>query len=948
MINKREITGIGLACLIAIAVLLSLAINASAEVTFTSLEPISHGLKLPEDVAIAPDGKVYAVDGSQGLVMVYNSTGVPAGNIWVAKPTSIAVGSNGQIYIGSNEDLSVKIRDSSYKIIGSLGSGVGEFNLPRNIAIDKTTGNVYVVDQIDQSIKIYNSSGTYLSKINDYPNLPQDVTIMNSKIYVIDHPLITDQWGGIIRGAQVRVFDMDGNVLEAEAFGSYGDQEGQFVRPAGITSDTNGVLYISDSFHGVVMCFEGNGTYLGAIQNQANPMVTPMGIALGEDRRLLVVSLNTASVHVFGLEGYTPPEGFDVSPSSLTFTAEEGQANPPEQNLTISNEGSETKTYTASSSEEWIVLDTPSSTIDPGSAGVIPVGVNASGLSVGIFNGNVAVSDGAVSKDIPVTLEITQPVVNPTLSVTPGELTFVYKIGDTQPAPQKVTIELANDNGTPTWTAKADRSRISIVPSDGQGTTSFTNVSVDPTGLEKGNYTGTITIEAPNVNGSPATISVALTVLYGGAIQVTCNIEEASFSIEGSDGTKYEGSGENWTADEIPDGTYTITYNQVTGYKTPLSETKELTNAETISFEGNYVSLAMAANILVSRGDDYQGNKSAVGIFDAEGVMLSSFSPFAEDENDGSNEGNIFSSFWYRQMGGMVGVNTAIGDINGDGNDDIIVGRGPCYPNDAEIAAYNKDGTLIEGSKFVALSTKNGVNIAVADFDRDGKVEVVVGSGPYFINPAQVKIFTFDSGAFLDTGINFNPFNAVNSAFNTTGGVYVAAGDIDGDNVPELITTAGRGFIARRPEVRVWKVDTSGSSWAIVETDIHFIAFDGIYEVNVATGDLNGDGKDEIIVASGPDSYINKIKVFNGDGTDFGLEIIDSSSGGGGLKVASGDLDKDGKAEIVVGLGPFYTNPSTVKIYKEDGTLLNIFNGFADSYYGAPVSVGNLELSNGE
>jgi hypothetical protein len=34
-------------------------------------------------------------------------------------------------------------------------------------------------------------------------------------------------------------------------------------------------------------------------------MVTPMGIALGEDRRLFAVSLNTSSVHVFGLEGYS-------------------------------------------------------------------------------------------------------------------------------------------------------------------------------------------------------------------------------------------------------------------------------------------------------------------------------------------------------------------------------------------------------------------------------------------------------------------------------------------------------------------------------------------------------------------------------------------------------------------------------------------------------------------
>ncbi|MHA2315837.1 MAG: NHL repeat-containing protein [Candidatus Hermodarchaeia archaeon] len=305
MIKVREITGRRMAVLVAIAVLLFIPLNSSAEVTFTSLAPLEHGLKLPEDVAVAPDGTTYAVDGSQGLIMLYNSIGAPTGNIWISKPTSVAVSANGLIYVGTNENLSVKILDPSYNIIGSLGSGAGEFKLPRNIAIDKATGNVYVVDQIDQSIKVYTSSGTFVKKINDYPNLPQDVTIMNNKLYVIDHPLITDPWGGKIRGAKVRVFDMEGNVLDDETFGTYGDQEGKFVRPAGITSDTDGKLYISDSFHGVVMCFTSDGNYLGAIQNPSKPMVTPMGIALGEDRRLLVASLNTASIHAFGLRGRT-------------------------------------------------------------------------------------------------------------------------------------------------------------------------------------------------------------------------------------------------------------------------------------------------------------------------------------------------------------------------------------------------------------------------------------------------------------------------------------------------------------------------------------------------------------------------------------------------------------------------------------------------------------------
>lgn len=920
--------GITIAVFVAIASLLFIPCSSSAEVTFTPLAPMEHGLKLPEDVAVAPDWKAYAVDGSQGLIIVYNRDGSPAGNIWISKPTSVAVDDNGLIYVGTNQNLSVKILDPSYNVIGSLGSGAGEFKLPRNISIDKATGNVYVVDQIDQSIKVYTSSGTFVRKISDYPNLPQDVTIMNNKIYVIDHPLIIDQWGGRIRGAKVRVFDMDGNVLGDETFGSYGDQEGQFVRPAGIASDSEGVLYISDSFHGVVMCFTADGTYLGAIHNPSKPMVTPMGIALGEDRRLLVASLNTGSIHGFGLEGYTEPEGIDVSPSSLAFTAEEGRANPPEQNLTISNNGPKVITYTASATQDWIVLDTTSVTVEIGTAGTIPVGVDATELGIGTYNGQVTITNGTGEMlNIPVTLEVTMPVAQPELSVSPGALEFTYKVGGTNPSSQTITVELGNDDGTTTWTAEADVEWITIEPSTGQGDMSIATVSIDPTGLEAGDHTGTITVSAPDANGSPASIAVTLTVLHGGTIHVTCNIEEGLFSIEGPEGATYEGSGETWSVSEIPDGTYKITYDQVIGYRTPFSETKELSGAGTITFEGIYASLAMAGNIVASRSADYH-NPATIGIFDVDGTMLYNFIPFSSDSETKSRVQNY------------VPANIAVGDIDGNGEADIIVGRGEYYRSDTKVAVYRADGTLIEGSDFMALKTRYGarfgVNVAAADFDGNGKAEIVVGAGTvYRNNPATVKVFSFDSGKMVSTGIEFE-------AFQVKGGVNIATGDIDGDNVPEIITAAGADR-TNSAEVKVWKIKTSGESWEIVDTGIHFVAFEGEYGAQVTTGDLNADGIDEIIVSSGPDPRggLNIIEAFNGDGTEFGLEIYDDSIGYG-LNVACADLDSDGFAEIVASLGPKRFNPSAVKIYKADGTLFNYFVAFEGSDYGAGISVGDL------
>jgi hypothetical protein len=908
-----------IAGLVALMVLFLIPATSFSEVTFTTLEPISSGLRFPEDVAVSADGKIYVVDGYQGKVLIYDKKCQPASTISIQKPTSVAVNNNGNIYVGTNNDLSVKILDSSHNIIGSLGVGAGEFKLPRNIAIDEATGNVYVVDQLDYSIKVYTSSGVFISKINDYPDLPQDVTIMNNEIYVIDHPLITltiNGEEGTVRGAEVSVFDMAGNHLRD--FGTYGSEEGQFIRPAGITSDANGILYITDSFHGVVMCFDTNGNYLGAIHDPSKPMGTPMGIALGGDNRLFVASLYTSSVYVFGLEGYTDG-GIDVSPSSLSFTAQQGQADPSNHTLTINNSGAEAVTYSVASAENWITLSASSGTVSPGSPGTITAGVTISGLSTGTYHGEITItaSSGA-SEVIAVTLEVTAPPVSPVLSVTQQTLSYTYMIGDSPPAPQTVTITLSNVNTTTTWTATPDPAWISILPSTMSGS-SYTqaSVSVNPKGLDAGEYTGIITINAPGAVGSPATVVVNLIIKNSGTIEVNCNIEEASFTIAGP--VTYEGSGQSWTATEVPDGTYTITYNPVVGYKTSPSEIKTISGGETITFEGNYISLMMAAEIIISRGANYK-NSSAIGIFDNSGTMLSSFTPFSWSKYNRYNP---------------YGVNIATGDIDGDGKVDILAGLGGGYRNSAEVAAYKADGTLIDGSDFIAMNTSYGVNVAVADFDGDGKAEIIVGAGSNSGNPAQVRVFKYESGTIIDTGINFN-------AFSVKGGVNIATGDVDGDGVPELITAAG----ARKnnnPEVKVWKVETSAASWAIIDTGVHFVAFSGKYGANVTTGDIDGDGISEIIVSSGPDPRggSNIIKAFNGDGTEFGLQIIDSSKGYG-LNVASADVDNDGIAEIIVGLGPSLNNPSTVKVYKADGTLLNTFNAYSGSRYGAVVSVGDL------
>jgi hypothetical protein len=663
------------------------------------------------------------------------------------------------------------------------------------------------------------------------------------------------------------------------------------------------------------MCFDSNGNYLGAIQNPLKPMVTPMGTALGADKRLFIASVYTASVHVFGLEGYTAME---VSPSELSYTAQQGQSNPSEQTLTINNSGTGTLTYTATSTDSWIMLNTQTGSIGPGGSGTVLVGVNILALEVGTYSGNITVTgDSGASEVVRVNLVITTP---PALTVTPQRLDYTYKLGDAEPSSQSVNVEITN--GVATWTATSDSSWLSIDPLTASDNT-YTQVNVHAAGLNAGTYKGNITIDAPGAVGSPANVEVNLTVQSAGTISVSCNIAAASFTVSGP--KNYDGSGQTWTATEVTDGQYTITYNPVTGYKTPQTETKTISGGSSINFEGNYVSFSMTADIVVSRAADTK-NPPGVGIFNASGKMFTSFVPFSLGKCNWAKDRNLY---------GKSGVNTAVGDIDGDGKADIVVGLAAGSANPARVAAYRADGTLIPGSDFIGLSTMYGANVAAADFDGDGKAEIVVGAGSASSNPSQVKVFKYESGKITVTGVNFN-------ASKVKGGVNIATGDVDGDGIPEIITSVG-ATKKTIPEVRVWKINTSGVPWSIIDTGIHFVAFTGKYASSVTTGDINGDGVCEIIVASGPDpdSGSNMIKVFNGNGTDFGLVITDSSTGYG-LNVASADLDNDGIADIVAGLGPSSENPATVILYKADGALLNSFNAFNGARFGAVLSVGDL------
>jgi glucose/arabinose dehydrogenase len=215
------------------------------------------------------------------------------------------------------------------------------------------------------------------------------------------------------------------------------------------------------------------------------------------------------SAYVLGVPpGPPPPPSLSVTPSSLSFSGISGGASPAAKTLAVSNTGGGTLSFTATDNAPWL-------TVTPGS-GTAPrdlsVAVNTAGLASGTHTATVTVDGAGVAgspKQIPVTLTL-DPPQPPALSVTPANLAFAVVEGGAAPAAK--TLSVANTGGgTLSFTTVDDAAWLSASPASGTAPATVT-VSVNPSGLTRGTYSGNVRVDGGGANGSPATIPVTLTV----------------------------------------------------------------------------------------------------------------------------------------------------------------------------------------------------------------------------------------------------------------------------------------------------------------------------------------------------------------------------------------------------------------------------------------------------